>query len=110
MKALMNNKLKVKMEKTKQENNKKLGILPRGRSFKGDVIRVVGDRVAISFERLLYLRKYERYEKRRTKLQAKIPKEFSEEIQQGDYIEISECRPISKGIHFVVTKKIRSKK
>jgi len=31
------------------------------------------------------------------------------DLKLGDYIEIGECRPISKIIHFVVTKKIRSK-
>ena len=100
------------MEKTKETEKVKgkKSVLARGRSFKGDVLKIVSDRAVIQFERLLYLRKYERYEKRKTKLQAKIPENMKDEIQVGDYIEIKECRPLSKSIHFVVTKKIRSKK
>jgi len=30
-------------------------------------------------------------------------------IEKGDYIEVKECRPLSKIIHFCVVKKIRSK-
>lgn len=106
----MKNKLNNKMEKLNNKVRKKKSVLPRGRAFKGDVIRVIKDRAVICFDRLLYLRKYERYEKRKTELQAKIPFDLQKEIVVGDYIEIKECRPISKSIHFVVTKKIRSKK
>jgi ribosomal protein S17 len=34
---------------------------------------------------------------------------MNSEVQIGDWIQISECRPLSKIIHFIVTKKIRSK-
>lgn len=91
------------------EKNEKI-INPRGRLFEGTVIKKFSDRVVIQFERLLYLRKYERYEKRRTKLQARIPISMQNEIQVGDYIEIRECKPLSKSIHFIVIKKIRSMK
>jgi ribosomal protein S17 len=30
-------------------------------------------------------------------------------IQIGDYVQVQECRPLSKIIHFVLIKKIRSK-
>jgi small subunit ribosomal protein S17 len=98
---------KIKEKKMKEKRPKR-SVLPRGRSFKGTVIRVLSDRLMIQFERLLYLRKYERYEKRKTKIQAKIPTEFKDQIANGDYVEITECRPLSKSIHFIVTKKIRS--
>jgi small subunit ribosomal protein S17 len=100
------NAVKITTEKTKMEKK----INPRGRSFEGEIIKKFSDRIVIQFERLLYLRKYERYEKRKTKLQAKVPMEMQGKIQVGDYIEIKECKPISKSIHFIVIKKIRSLK
>jgi len=84
-------------------------ISTRGRSFKGKVIRKFPKRVVIEFERTIYIEKYERYSKRKTKLHARLPECMSKEINLGDYIEIRECRPISKIVHFIVIKKISSK-
>ena len=81
----------------------------RGRTFKGKVIRKFPKRVCIEFERTIYIKKYERYAKRKTKLHARLPDCMSYEINIGDYIEIKECRPISKIIHFIVVKKIGGK-
>lgn len=77
----------------------------RGRSFQGKVIRRFPKRVVIEFERTLYIKKYERYAKRKTKLHARLP-ECMDDVALGDYMEIRECRPISKIIHFVAVKKI----
>ena len=77
----------------------------RGRSFKGTVIRKFPKRVVIEFERTIYVKKYERYSKRKTKLHARLPESMSNDIQVGDYIEIKECRPISKIVHFIVVGK-----
>ena len=74
----------------------------RGRVFQGKVIKKLHGRVTISFERMFYIRKYERYEKRRTKLHARLPDCMKDDIQEGDLIKIAECRPLSKMIHFVV--------
>jgi small subunit ribosomal protein S17 len=81
----------------------------RGRTFEGEVIKKLPGRLKIQFDRFLYDRKYERFEKRRTKLHARLPDCLEDQIQIGDWIEIKECRPLSKIIHFIVTKKIRSK-
>lgn len=81
----------------------------RGRSFKGNVIKKFQKRVVIEFERTIYIKKYERYLKRRTKLHARLPEELFEKINLGDCIEIKECRPLSKIIHFMVVKKINKK-
>jgi len=62
--------------------------------------------VSIEFERTIYIKKYERYSKRKTRLHARLPKCMLHNIEIGDYIEIKECRPISKIIHFIVTKKV----
>jgi len=81
----------------------------RGRTFKGKVIRKFPKRVCIEFERTIYIKKYERYAKRKTKLHARLPDCMSHEINIGDSIEIKECRPISKIIHFIVVKKLGGK-
>ena len=88
--------------KTKQ----KLQIGTRGRIFKGTVIKKFPKRVVIEFERTIYIKKYERYSKRKTKLHARLPDEMIKEINIGDYIEIRECRPLSKIIHFIVIGKV----
>jgi small subunit ribosomal protein S17 len=77
----------------------------RVRSFKGTVIKKFPKRVVIEFERTIYVKKYERYSKRKTKLHARLPESMSNDIQVGDYIEIKECRPISKIVHFIVVGK-----
>lgn len=81
----------------------------RGRSFKGTVIKKFPKRVVIEFDRTVFLEKYERYSKRKTKLHARLADCMAKDIEIGDYIEIMECRPISKIIHFIAVKKIHSK-
>jgi small subunit ribosomal protein S17 len=79
----------------------------RGRTFEGEVVKVLSGRVTIQFERMLKLPKYERYEKRKTKIHARLPDCMSDDVALGDRIQVAETRPISKTIHFVVTKVIR---
>lgn len=81
----------------------------RGRTFQGEVVRVLSGRVTIEFERMLKLPKYERFEKRKTKIHARLPDCMSEDVGVGDLVEISETRPISKMIHFVVSRVVRKK-
>jgi len=81
----------------------------RGRSFEGTVIKKFPKRLTIFFERTIYVRKYERYAKSRTKLHARLPFCMENQIRVGDYIRITECRPLSKILHFVVVEKIRDK-
>lgn len=80
----------------------------RGKIFEGTVTSKFPKRIAIEFERNVYVRKYERYSKSRTKIHARLPKCMEDKIQIGDYIKIRECRPLSKIIHFVVIGKIKS--
>jgi small subunit ribosomal protein S17 len=115
------------MEKEKNEKKKKAGeaelagagcndircpvhgkLKTRGRVFEGKVTSKFPKRVAIEFERMVYSRKYERYFRSRTKIHAKLPDCIAGEINIGDLIKIQECRPLSKIIHFVVIKKIKS--
>lgn len=78
----------------------------RGRTFRGTVIKKFEKRVVIGFERTVYIRKYERYAKAKTKLHARLPDCLNQMINVGDYIEIRECRPLSKIIKYIVVRKV----
>jgi len=73
----------------------------RGRVLTGVV---VSDRakatVAVKREFLRFLEKFERYEKRATKLQAHNPICIGAKL--NDVVKIAECKPLSKTKHFVV--------
>ena len=84
-------------------------IYPRGRIFEGIVKKKFHKRVVIEFERMIYVRKYERYAKSRTRIHARLPMIMEKEINIGDLIVVQECRPLSKIVHFIVIKKIKSK-
>ncbi|MGK0232092.1 MAG: small subunit ribosomal protein S17 [Patescibacteria group bacterium] len=90
-----------------KHGDKKLRL--RGRIFQGNVVKKTIGKVAIEFTRMLKIPKYERYEKRKTKLHARLPDCMKNEVQVGDLIEISETRPISKTIHFIVSNVARGK-
>ena len=94
-------------EKTKQTENQNKDIVPtRGRTFEGTVTKKFPTRVVIEFERTVYIIKYERYARKKTRLHARLPQGM--DINVGDYVKVRECRPLSKIIHFVVIEKIRS--
>ena len=79
----------------------------RGRSFAGTVISKNHKRVCIEFARTVFIKKFERYAMKKTKIHARLPDCLTNEINLGDYIEVRQCRPLSKIIHFAVVKKIR---
>jgi len=81
----------------------------RGRTFEGIVIKKFHKRITIEFERMIYVKKYERYKKSRTKIHARLPVCMEKEINIGDLIKVQECRPLSKIIHFVVIEKVKDK-
>jgi len=73
----------------------------RGRTFIGVVIsNRMTKTVTVEWERRKYVTKFQRYEKRRTRVKAHD--EMGCEI--GDIVEIVETRPISKTKNFLVTK------
>ena len=84
------------------------GLKTRGKTFKGIVISKHHKRIAIEFERMIYVKKYERYAKSKTKVHARLPTCMEKEINLGDLIKIQECRPLSKIIHFVVVEKLKN--
>ena len=109
--------METKMEKEKVEKMRKKNIAvavknrinPRGRIFEGTVIKKFPKRVVIEFERRIYIRKYERYLKSKTKIHARLSDDMADEVKIGDLIMVQECRPLSKIIHFVVIQKIKDK-
>lgn len=100
---------KITEKKLSGNVKKKNQIKLRGRTFEGNVVKVLPGRLAIEFDRLIYYPKYERYEKRKSKLHARIPEEFEGKILIGDRVQIAECRPLSKIMHAIVTKIIVNK-
>ena len=73
----------------------------RGRMFTAELIRGVVHRTSkVEFTRLFYIPKYERYEKRRTRIRVHVPDCI--EVKEGNKVLIAETRPISKTKKFVV--------
>ena len=80
----------------------------RGRVFEGTIVKKLPRRIAVEFERTIFIKKYERYAKKKTKLHARLP-DCMKDVEVGDYVRIRECRPLSKIIHFVLIDVIRKK-
>jgi ribosomal protein S17 len=55
---------------------------------------------------MIFIKKYERSAKSRTKIHARLPICMEKNINLGDTILVRECRPLSKIIHFVVVNKV----
>ena len=73
----------------------------RGRTFVGTVISArMQKTVTVGWERKHFLKKYERYEKRKSKVKAHNPESVN--AKDGDVVKIMECRPISKTKNFIV--------
>jgi small subunit ribosomal protein S17 len=58
----------------------------------------------ILIERTDYITKYERSERKRSRVKAHNPECIS--AKDGDKVEIVECRPLSKTKHFVIVRKV----
>lgn len=95
--------MKEKIEHS--EGKRKIPVGTRGRVFQGYVTKKFPTRVVVEFERTVYLKKYERFLKDKTRIHARIPQGM--DVSVGDYVEVKECRPLSKIIHFIVTKIVR---
>ncbi len=77
----------------------------RKRNFIGTVVSAKAQKSAtVSWERRYYIPKYERYEKRKTKLQVHNPPCL--DAKQGEIVKIAETRPLSKTKNFVVIQKL----
>lgn len=81
-------------------------VTTRGRVFTGVVVSdKMHHTVTVEWPRLFYISKYERYEKRRSKLKAHNPPCIN--AKTGDKVRIAECRPLSKTVKFVIIEKIK---
>jgi len=84
-------------------------IKTRGRTFTGVVVDAKMQNTAtVEWERRMYVQKFERYEKRRTRVKAHNPENIN--AKQGDIVKIMECRPISKTKNFIITEKMGREK
>ena len=73
----------------------------RGKSFTGIIIkRDVHKTATVEWSRRIKIPKYERYEKKRTKVRAHNPSCI--DAKEGDNVKIMECRPLSKTKNFVI--------
>src|SRR3989338_7559944 len=80
----------------------------RGRVFEGIVISdKMQKTITVEWPRLHYIPKFERYEKRRSRVKAHNPPCIS--AKAGDTVRIAECRPLAKTVKFVVIEKLVGK-
>ncbi len=76
----------------------------RGIVLRGKIVSTAMQKtVVVERQRLHYLPKYERYEKRTSRYKAHLPPCI--DVKKGDEVIIMECRPLSKTKHFVVVGK-----
>lgn len=89
------------------KNCKKHGsIATRGRTFTGTVIAAKMTKTAtIQWERKRYVPKYERFEKRNSRLKAHNPACIN--AVEGEKVRVQECRPLSKTKKFIILEKIK---
>ena len=89
-----------------KKNKPKLEHGTRGRTFTGIVTSdKMQKSVTVEWQRKKFIKKYERYEFKKTKVKAHNPKEIDAKL--GDKVRIMETRPISKTKHFTVIEVIK---
>jgi len=77
----------------------------RGRIFRGVVRHAKSKNTAmVEWGYHKYIPKYERYERRKTRVTAHNPDCIK--AKEGDVVVIGECRPISKTKHFIILAKL----
>ncbi len=82
------------------------GSLPvRGKVLKGKIVKFRSDKTAVlEVKRLRFVRKYMRYERRKSRIHVHIPPCI--ELKEGEYAVALECRPLSKIKSFVVVQRM----
>jgi small subunit ribosomal protein S17 len=77
----------------------------RGRIFRGQVVSSRGLNTAVvQWNYYHYVQKYERYERRKTRIAAHNPACIA--ARTGDTVRIGECRPLSKSKSFIIFEKV----
>lgn len=81
-------------------------ITPRGRILIGKIVKKdISKTATVQIEHSHLIKKYERYEKRRSKIRVHNPENINAEI--GNKVKIQETRPLSKTKHFIITEIIK---
>jgi small subunit ribosomal protein S17 len=77
----------------------------RGRIFKGRIVSTKStDTAIVEWDYYHYIQKYERYERKKTRIAVHLPGCI--EARVDDTVKIGECRPLSKTKRFVVIEKV----
>lgn len=81
-------------------------ITVRGKTFTGKIVSAkMHKTVTVEWERRVLLPKFERYEKRRSRVKAHNPESIN--AHEGDLVRIQETRPLSKTKTFAVIEIIK---
>lgn len=81
----------------------------RGQLITGQVAtRGMQGSVIVERDYTHYAAKYERFEKRSSRLAAHLPRCLADAVAVGDWVRIGECRPISKTKSYVVLERRES--
>lgn len=76
----------------------------RGKMFEGTVVSDKSVNTAVvEWNYYKKIPKYERYERRKTKISVHNPTCIN--AKRGDVVSIAECKPLSKSKHFVIIEK-----
>lgn len=79
----------------------------RGVLLEGTVEKLRAKKMAVvRHDYLHYVKKYKRYEKRRSRIHAYVPPCL--DIKEGDKVVIGETRPLAKTVKFVVLGKVEA--
>lgn len=79
----------------------------RGMILTGKVVKTrMRSTITVEREYLVWIKKYRRYERRRSKIHAHLPPCIS--LKEGDLVLIGETRPIAKSVSFVVLGVLKS--
>lgn len=85
--------------------NKRTHIGTHGRVFEGTVISSKMQKtVTIEWNLTRKVPKYERFEKKRSRIKAHNPDHIAAE--KGDLVKVQECRPLSKTKNFIIIEKV----
>lgn len=76
----------------------------RGRVFRGKVVSSTQSSAVVEWDYYQYIKKYERYERRKTRIAVHNPTCISANV--NDNVRIAECRPLSKTKNFVIFEKM----
>jgi small subunit ribosomal protein S17 len=81
----------------------------RGRVLDGIIVSAKMDKtVVVRRDYQLYVPKFRRYERRHSHINVHSPPCLA--LEKGDRVRISECRPLSKTVSFVVVEKMEEEK